>query len=256
MSPAGLGAATAIGGATRFVVFSAMVMAAISLVGAATLLLTPAFRARVMQPLVAFSAGALVGGALFHLLPTALGLQSTMGAMTACAAGFTAFLGLEHLLHRHHCRRAAADCRRPVTWLILLGDALHNLLDGLAVGAAFVVDARLGVSTFLATAAHELPQELGDFAVLVDGGWSPRRALGLNLLASLTYLLGGLMALTAATMADVRWLVAVAAGQFLYIGASDLVPEVNKPESARASLTVLGAFLAGGGLLLALAMGE
>jgi zinc and cadmium transporter len=143
-----------------------------------------------------------------------------------------------------------------VTWLILLGDALHNLLDGLAVGAAFVIDARLGFSTFFATAVHELPQELGDFAVLVDGGWSPRRALGLNLLASLTYLLGGIMALAAATMADVRWLVAVAAGQFLYIGAADLVPEVNKPESARASLTVLGAFLAGGGLLLALAMAE
>jgi zinc and cadmium transporter len=179
-----------------------------------------------------------------------------MGAMAACATGFTAFLMLEHLLHRHHCRRASAGCRRPVTWLILVGDALHNLLDGLAVGGAFVVDAHLGLSTFLATAAHELPQELGDFAVLVDGGLSPRRALGMNLLASLTYLLGGLMALGAASVADVRWLVGVAAGQFLYIGASDLVPEVNKPESMRASLTVLGAFLAGLGLLLGLATVE
>jgi zinc and cadmium transporter len=109
-----------------------------------------------------------------------------------------------------------------------LGDGLHNFLGGLGVGSVFLVDVRLGLAAWVAAAAHEVPQELGDFGVLVHGGWKKTQALLFNLLSGLSFLFGGLVAYVVSAQVNVAVLVPFAAGNFIYIGASDLVPEVNK----------------------------
>lgn len=225
-------------------------MAAIALVGSTSLLLAPGVLDRLITPLVAFAAGSLLGGALLHLQPAAAraGLSpEAIGSWTV--AGFAGFFLLERLIrrHQHHPEHSAA---RPITYLILLGDGLHNLLGGLAIGALFATDVRVGWTAWLAAVAHEIPQELGDFGVLVHGGWSRRRALLFNLLSGSTFLLGAVIACSFAVSWDVGWLVPFAAGNFLYIAAVDLVPEVLRGQGGRASITVLAAFAAGVALML------
>lgn len=233
-----------------WIVLSGVVMTAIALVGSVTLLLTPTALERLLKPLVAFAAGSLLGGAFFHMLPAAMSDGTDPARVFLWTlAGFVVFFGLEGLLHWHHCHRATSDCRKPLTYLILIGDGLHNFLGGLGVAGVFLVDIRLGIAAWLAAAAHEVPQELGDFGVLVHGGWSRRGALLFNLLSGVTFLVGGVVAWLASKEMQVSFLVPFAAGNFIYIGASDLVPEVNKHESMAANLIHFAAFVAGIALL-------
>jgi zinc and cadmium transporter len=233
-----------------WILLSGLLMSAIALVGAVTLVLTESTLQKILLPLVALSAGSLIGGAFFHMIPAgfeAIGDLALVGLLVVL--GFSAFLLLEQLLHWHHCHRAQADCRKPLTYLILIGDGLHNFLGGLAIAGTFLIDIRLGIISWLAAAAHEVPQELGDFGVLIHGGWPKRRALIMNVLSALTFLAGSLVAYAASFAVDVAWLVPFAAGNFLYIGASDLVPEIKEHPSAKANLVHLTAFLAGAGIL-------
>lgn len=236
-----------------WIILSGLLMSAIALVGSVTLLLREDTLSKLLQPLVAFAAGAMIGGALFHMLPAALIVMPTKAAFFWVAVGFSSFFAVEQLLHWHHCRRAAADSKKPLTYLVLLGDGLHNFLGGLAIAGVFLTDIHLGIAAWLAAAAHEVPQELGDFAVLVQGGWKKGRALVFNFASGLTFLVGGLIAYAASNHVDVQWLVPLAAGNFLYIGASDLVPEVNKPHSLRSGIVQFGAFVLGLALLQLLA---
>lgn len=234
-----------------WIVVGGVLMTAIALVGSVTLLLDERTLDRILLPLVAFAAGSLIGGAFFHMIPGALesGMEPAR-AFTWTALGFTTFLVVEQLLHYHHCHLPTSDRRRPLTYLVLLGDGLHNLLGGLAVAGTFVLDVRLGIMAWIAAAAHEVPQELGDFAVLVHGGFSRKAALLFNLLSGATFLLGGLIAYYASLSGSVAFLVPFAAGNFLYIGASDLVPEVNRHTSARRNAEHFLAFMTGLALLL------
>lgn len=236
-----------------WIVASGLAMTAIALVGGLTLLLEERTRRRLVRPLVAFAAGSLMGGALLHMLPAAATRHAhPIYAYLWLLAGFASFLAVEQFLHWHHCHHERADCRQPLLQLILVGDALHNLIGGLAVGAAFLVDVRLGISAWLAAAAHEVPQELGDYAVLVHGGWSPAKALGWNVLSASTFLAGGVIAWAASPSVDTTWLLGFAAGNFLYIGASDLVPEVNRERDLRTGVVHFLSFAAGAALLAAL----
>ena len=239
-----------------WILFGGVLMSVIALVGSSTLLFSDETLRRLLLPLVAFAAGSLLGGAFFHMLPTALSeMSGPTEVFVWLLGGFLLFFVIEQFLHWHHCHRDVAECREPLTYLILLGDGLHNFMGGLAVASAFLVDIRLGISTWLAAAAHEVPQELGDFAVLVHGGWSTGRALLFNLLSGLTFLVGSLAAYGASRSLDVDFLLPLAAGNFLYIAASDLVPEVNKNESVPHNLIHLASFSAGIGLLLILRVG-
>ena len=216
------------------------------MVGSVTLLLKTATLDRVLLILVAFAAGALLGGALFHMLPAAIAADMEALAMGASvAAGFTVFFSLEQFLHWHHCQQPGKHQRRPLTYLVLLGDGLHNFLGGLAIAGTFLIDIRLGIASWMAALAHEIPQELGDFAVLVHGGWSRSAALLFNFLSALTFLLGGLVSYALAGSIDVIWLIPFAAGNFIYIAASDLVPEVNRSLSFKSGLLHLAAFVFG-----------
>ena len=233
-----------------WIVVGGLGMSAIALVGSVTLLVKKATLDRIVMPLVAFAAGSLLGGAFFHMLPAASGtITNPMRLYSWTLLGFTVFFALEQLLHWHHCHRASADCKKPITYLILIGDGLHNFLGGLGVGAVFLMDVRLGIAAWLAAAAHEVPQELGDFGVLIHGGWSRRKALLFNLLSGLTFLLGGLLAWMASATLEVDFLVPFAAGNFIYIGAVDLVPEVTRHENPSVNIIHFLCFVSGLGLL-------
>lgn len=232
-----------------WIVAGGLAMSALALVGGLTLLLPPRTLRRLLRPLVAFAAGTLLGGAMLHMLPGAI---AQMGAgpevFLAVLAGFTVFFALEQFLHWHHCHDDGS-AREPLTYLVLLGDGLHNLLGGFAVAGAFIADVRLGIGAWLAAAAHEVPQELGDFAVLVHGGWDQRRALLFNLLSALTFLVGGLLAYAASLSFDVRFLLPFAAGNFIYIAASDLIPEVKQDRDLRMNLLHFACLVSGIALL-------
>jgi len=236
-----------------WIVLSGLAMSALALVGSLTLVLKPQTLQRLLLPLVSFAAGSLLGGSFFHMLPAALrdGMDP-IPVFAWAAGGFVVFFALEQFLHWHHCHRASAQCKQPLTYLILVGDGLHNLLGGMAVAGTFLVDTRLGITTWIAAALHEVPQELGDFGVLVHGGWSKGRALLYNLASALTFPVGSLIAYMASFECSVAFLVPFAAGNFLYIGASDLVPEVNKSHSSSQAVSHFACFVLGLGLLFAL----
>lgn len=229
---------------------SSLLMSAIALVGSTTLLLDRKHLDRILRPLVALAAGSLLGGALFHLIPEAFAATDhDLSVPTWIAIGFAIVLVLEQLLHWHHCHRDEEACRgvqhKPFGYLVLIGDGVHNLVGGLAVAGAFLVDIRLGIIAWLAAAAHEVPQELGDFGVLVHSGWSRTKALAWNLASGLTFLVGGLIAYGASTRFDVGFLLPLAAGNFLYIAAADLVPEIKHHPRGRRNIENFLSFMLG-----------
>jgi zinc and cadmium transporter len=229
-----------------WIIGSSLLMSAIAMVGSITLLLKEETLQRILLPLVAFAAGSLIGGAFFHMIPA--GLQA-YGNSTWFFAwllfGFCVFFALEQFLHWHHCHRAQSSCKQPLTYLILLGDGLHNFIGGLAIAGTFLVDIRLGIMAWLAAAAHEIPQELGDFGVLIHGGWEKGKALLFNVLSALTFLLGGLVTYAISFNLDISFLIPFAAGNFIYIGATDLVPEVNKHKDIKNNIVNFAAFVIG-----------
>lgn len=235
-----------------WILLSGLAMSAIALVGAVALLLRETTLQRLLLPLVSFAAGSLMGGALFHIIPASLLVMPAMTTFGYVALGFLLFFGLEQLLHWRQGRRGVADGKQPVTILILLGDGLHNFLGGLAIAGVFLVDIRLGIAAWLAAAAHEVPQELGDFAVLVRGGWTKRTALLLNFASGLTFPVGGLLAYGLSSHLDLHWLPPLAAGNFLYIGASDLIPQVNDARASHSYLLLFVMFATGLVLLFGL----
>jgi zinc and cadmium transporter len=235
-----------------WILASGIAMSAIALIGSVTLLLEERTLKRLLLPLVALAAGSMLGGAVFHMIPASLAaMGSSRQVWLALMLGFALFMALEQFMHWHHCHRASSVCRSPITYLILIGDGLHNLIGGLAIAGVFLVDVRLGITAWLAAAAHEVPQELGDFGVLVHGGWPKRRALALNFLSGLTFLLGGLVTYTLSFRYDLSFLIPLAAGNFLYIAAADLVPEVNRHPSLKANAIHMACFLIGAGLMYA-----
>lgn len=240
--------------ALGWIITSGLIMCSIAMVGSVVFLMTEATFKKILLPLVALSAGTLIGGAFLHMIPE--GLEAFTGDTDVfflwLLAGFLTFFALEQIIHWHHCHNAGASCKKPLGHLILIGDGLHNFIGGMAVAGTFLIDIRLGIATLLAAAAHEIPQELGDFAVLLHAGWSRKSALLFNMLSGLTFLIGGLVAYGASKTLDISFLVPFAAGNFIYIGASDLIPEVNKHENLVENLKNFLAVSTGLGLMLIL----
>lgn len=241
-----------------WIIVGGLLMSAIAMVGSITLLLKPETLQRLLLPLVSIAAGSLVGGAFFHMIPGGIAESgSSIGFFVWVVAGFCTFFALEELLHWHHCRRSKTECKQPLTYLILVGDGLHNFIGGSAIVGAFIIDIRLGITAWLIAAAHEIPQELGDFEVLIHGGWGKQKALLFNVLSALTFLLGGLLTYMMSFNIDVAFLIPFAAGNFIYIGASDLVPEVKEHDDVWVNITNFFCFITSLGfmLLIKLAMG-
>lgn len=236
-----------------WIVGSALAMSAIAWVGLVTVALTDAQLKKLLLPLVAFAAGSLLGGAFLHLLPEAVAARGPgVGTFLPALGGFALFFLMEQFLswHRGHSAGADADAKQPVTYLILLADGLHNFIGGLAIGASFIVSTEVGIVTWIAAAAHEIPQELGDFGILIRGGWGRLPALVANFLSAATILPGALLAYYLSADFDITLLLSFAAGNFIYIAASDLIPEVKHDRRLRNNLVHFGAFIAGVSVIL------
>lgn len=227
-----------------WIILSGLAMSAIAFVGAVTLLLPEATFKKVIMPLVSLAAGTLIGGAFFHLLPEAVAkLGNIKFVYLWLVIGFTSFLMLEQFLHWHHCHRSIIR-HHPISYLILVADGIHNFIGGLAVGAAFIIDIKLGILTWFIAAAHEIPQELGDFGILIHSGWMRKTALLYNFISSITFLIGGIFAFIISEEVNMAILLAFGAGNFIYIGAADLIP-LMRSNHAYNQLVQLIMFLAG-----------
>jgi zinc and cadmium transporter len=240
-------------GTLGWIIGSGVLMSTIALIGAVTIALENRTRERLILPLVAFSAGSLLGGAFLHMIPEAVERSpKDPWVYVWVLIGFTTFFAFEQFLHWHHWHADAPEHKSPLSHLLVIGDSLHKLLGGVAVAGAFIVEVQLGITTWIIAAAHEVPQELGKYGVLLHGGWSKGKALLVSVASSLTFLVGGIFAYAASMQVDVSFLVPFAAGNFLYIAASDLVPEVNKHHRISINLLHFASFAAGIALLMAI----
>ena len=213
---------------------------ALSVSAAAALSLT--LLSRIVPRLVSLSAGLLLGTAVLHLLPEAVESGADLHALSwTLLGGLVGFFLLEKLAivrhshhhegdgHEHHEGHDRAEAG-PGGMLILVGDAIHNFADGAMIAAAFLIDIKLGWLTALAIAAHEIPQEIGDFIVLVNAGYTRKRALAFNLLSSLAGVLGGMAGFVAFAQSNVLlpFVLMVSAASFIYIALADLVPDLHR----------------------------
>lgn len=207
---------------------SSFAMSLLSLVGLITLVLKEKVLKKIILPLVAFSAGALLAGALLHMIPEAIAETENITAIFIWVLiGFSLFFLLEQFVHWHHCHKVPSEHKRPVTYLILIADGIHNFIGGLAIAGAFLVDIKIGMITWVVAAAHEIPQELGDFGILIHGGWSKKKALIFNFVSASTVILGALTTYFLSSKINIIFLLPFAAGNFIYIACSDLIPEVK-----------------------------
>ncbi len=237
---------------------SVLVVSLISLVGALGLANSRLLTHRTMMFLVALAAGTLIGDAFLHLLPEATaGRPFTPVLGWSIIAGFVAMFLLEGGLRLQHSHVEAVDAEHhgheheaaiaPFGWLNLIGDGVHNLLDGIVIAAAYLIDIHVGIATTIAVAVHEIPQELGDFAVLVRSGMAPAKALLLNLASALLAVLGAGAVLVAGLSPEAIEAVAIplVVGAFIYIAAADLVPELHHHSKGREAIIILAGFILG-----------
>lgn len=218
----------------------------ISLIGIFSLLLKEGLLNKLLLILIGFSAGGLIGGAFLHLMPEALEEAPSQVVFSYFIVGFIAFFILEKYLHWRHCHEGVCSVH-AFTYLNLFGDGIHNFIDGLVIGASFLVNVHFGIVTTLVIIMHEIPQEIGDFGVLVYGGFSKLKALFCNFLTALTCILGTVAGyFISEHMHDFSsFLLPFTAGGFLYIAACDLVPELHKQEDLKKSALSMLAFLCG-----------
>jgi zinc and cadmium transporter len=213
------------------------------MLAAVFLLIPPGIRARLLPGMVSFAIGTLLGAAFLGLLPHALegfaGRDGGHAVMATVLGGLLVFFLLEKMVLWRHCHTNDCESHAPDTqhghasaagYLILFGDGIHNLVDGVLIAAAFLTDRHLGVITALAVVAHEIPQELGDFAILLHSGFSRGRALLFNALSGLTTVIGGVVSYYFLSDAQhiIPYVLAVAASSFIYIAVADLIPGLHK----------------------------
>lgn len=236
-------------------------VSAVSLIGVAALGSEEARVRRLAARFVSFAAGALLGDAFLHLIPQALSAGRPLAAGLLVVSGMLLFFVLERALRRsrgagllHRCLHEAP--RPQLAAMNLLGDAVHNFVDGLVIAASYLAGPALGAATTLAVLVHEIPQELADFAILVHAGLSPRRAVRLNLGSAAAALFGAVVALWAGSLAKeavVGALVPLTAGNFIYLAAAGLMPELQHETAPRAWRSQLALMAAGVAVMAALA---
>jgi len=223
-----------------------LIVSLISLIGILTLLIKKRYLNKILFFFISFSAGSLLGSAFFHLIPESLEESNSAFVFQSVIIGFVIFFILEKILHWHHCHNNQCEEHKQILgFQNLAGDALHNFIDGLIIMAAFSVDFNLGLITTLSVITHEIPQEISDFGVLVYSGFSKKKALLYNFISALMAILGTLIGyfLIISTAQITQWLLPLTAGGFIYIAASDLIPEINKEKSLSKSLLSLLFFL-------------
>jgi zinc and cadmium transporter len=229
-----------------WIMISTFLISLISFIGIFTLALKNKLLDKIVLFLVSLSAGALMGGALLHLLPESVELREGLDVFLFVLVGFIMFFFIEKVLHWRHCHKGECEVH-TFTYMNLIGDSIHNFIDGLIMATSFVISIPLGMTTTMAIALHEIPQEIGDFGVLIYGGFTKKKALILNFLVALTAVLGGLVGFFISNKVEnvKLFILPFAAGGFLYIAASDLIPEIRKETSLKKSMICFGIFILG-----------
>ena len=209
---------------------SVIVISLVSLVGVFSLGMKPERLERILLYLVSFSAGALLGDVCIHILPEIMVGETATRSGAYVLAGIIVFFVLERVLLWHHSHHSHKEEVHSVVYLTIVGDALHNFLDGVAIAAAFLISIPIGVATAVAVIFHEIPQEIGQFAILIHGGWSRRKALFYNFFSALMAMLGALLVLFFSQILTEAptVLLGLGAASFIYIAMSDLLPELQK----------------------------
>jgi len=229
-----------------FIIISTFSISIASLVGVFTISIKEKALSKFLLFLVSLSAGALMGGAFLHLLPEASERLNATSLYWTALFSFVLFFLIEKILHWRHCHKG--HCKiHTFGYMNLFGDAIHNFIDGLIIAGTFLIDMRLGIITSLAIALHEIPQEIGDFGVLLYSGFSRKKAIVSNFLVALTSVCGGLAGYFLAFQIEnvTSYLLPFAAGGFIYIAASDLMPEIRKESNLKKSLISFAVFLLG-----------
>ena len=228
---------------------SVFVVSLISLIGILTLSINVKKLRKFLIYMVSFSAGALLGDAFIHLLPEAVeefgfGLNTSFYVLS----GILVFFISEKIVKWRHCHMHYHDDHvHSFAVMNLIGDGFHNFIDGLIIAASYLVSIPVGIASTLAVAFHEIPQEIGDFGVLLHGGYSKKKALFFNFLTALTAVLGAVIALLMSNYFEniTRFLIPFAAGGFIYIAGADLIPELHKEVKVRKSFLQLLSILLG-----------
>jgi zinc and cadmium transporter len=217
------------------------------LIASALLLFNDRIRLKVVPWLVSYAVGTLLGVALLVLLPEALSHLSPRTVLGSLLAGIMLFFVLEKLVLWRHCHTHDCEAHGMPAPMVIIGDAFHNFLDGVVIGTAVRTSIPLGVSTALAVATHEIPQELGDFAILLHAGYTRRKALLLNLVSGGSAVLGAVLAVLALDWLPQmnQYILSVAAASFLYIAMADLIPDLHRGRIDATTFRQLGLAIAG-----------
>ena len=226
-----------------YALLGVIVVSLVSLIGVFTLSLKEEIVRKCTFLLVSLAAGAFLGDAFIHLIPEAFEVSpSSLIVSLLVIAGIIVFFILEKFMHwHHHGDDTEKDDIHPVGRLVLLSDGFHNFIDGIIIGISFLVSVPLGIATTLAVILHEIPQEIGDFAVLLHAGYTRKQALWLNFLSALMAILGTLVAFILGTVGEsfINWVLPLAAGGFIYIAVADLIPELQKTKKLSHSFSQL-----------------
>jgi zinc and cadmium transporter len=219
----------------------------VSLSGILFLIVRKEIFEKVQTILVSFAIGSLLGGAILHLIPESMRDGQNKNAPLFILFSIVAFFILEKYFHFHRHHHPEEKQIKSFGPLNLIADALHNFLDGILIVAAYSTDFNTGVIATVAILAHEIPQEIGDFAVLVQAGYTKKKALIFNLLSALSAFLGGLLLLIVPALGSdfSQFIIPLAAGGFIYIALADLIPELNTPQSVKKAVAQVIAVLLG-----------
>jgi zinc and cadmium transporter len=228
---------------------SVLAVSLISIVGVFTLSIKEELLRKYISLFISIAVGALLGDALIHLIPEAFA-DSPNETLTSVLiiAGILFFFVVEKFLHwHHHGEDKDEPSIHPVGKLVLFSDGVHNFMDGMIIGASFLVSVPVGIATTLAVILHEIPQEIGDFAVLLHSGYTKARALWLNFLSALSAVAGTLVLFVIGSAAETSalWFLPIAAGGFIYIAVADLIPELHKTKKINHSLLQVIAVIVG-----------
>lgn len=217
-----------------YVLISTIFVSLISLIGIFFINKKLEFMEKISFYLVSFSTGALITGGILHLIPEAL--EENFNSIYSIIFGIFLFFILETFLKWRHCHEFGCEEHTFVP-INLLGDSLHNFIDGVLISSSYLVNFNLGLITTLGVIFHEVPQELGDYGVLIYGGLSPKKALKLNFLVSLTSILGGIFGFFLLERFDflIPYIIGLTAGNFLYLSLTDLIPELHKKVSIKSN---------------------
>jgi len=229
---------------------SILVVSIVSFVGIFTFLIKENLLKRIIIYLISFSIGTMLGASFLHLIP-----ESGTDNLIYVLVGFLFSFILEKFIKWRHCHNPEHFYKEihPFAYINLIGDMIHNFIDGIIIAASYVVSIPLGISTTIAVIMHEIPQEIGDFAVLIHGGFTRSKAFFLNFLTALSAFLGAIMvfAVGKENINFIPFFIAFAAGNFIYIASSDLIPELHKEEGLKNSLMQL-AFIVFGIMIMAI----